>query len=201
MKDFFSKSMLLLLFVLSSQTVAMENKENRFQKANINSLRSAKKGSYAPELNRRPDAKIPSVPDPLYKAIKRKDAASVRYQLSNGANADQFAKLEVAAPLHVALKVGHGEIITILLEAGADPNVLNKRGRALLHYASGDNNWEFAELLIKHGADPRIEDAQGLNAVAWALCNPKGIDWKLLDVLNKEIVRLELAKKKSSILN
>ncbi|MDX5526502.1 MAG: ankyrin repeat domain-containing protein [Wolbachia endosymbiont of Andrena nigroaenea] len=47
--------------------------------------------------------------------------------------------------------------MNLLLEAGADPNIKDDRGKTLLHYASYDN----IESLIKARANPNMEDSEG----------------------------------------
>ena len=50
------------------------------------------------------------------------------------------------------------EILTILLESGADPNIQNVYGHTVLHEASRKGLTEFVKLLLKYGADPCIRN-------------------------------------------
>lgn len=63
------------------------------------------------------------------------------------------------------------EIVRLFLEAGADPNVKDKSGRALLHFFVSWNYFEhltsaerytMTQLLLTHGANPNIEDSCGI---------------------------------------
>ena len=44
----------------------------------------------------------------------------------------------------------------ILLENGADPNIVNKSGAAAIHYASGQGDTEAVKLLLAFQANPNI---------------------------------------------
>ena len=95
-------------------------------------------------------------------------------------------------------------IISMMLGAGADPNVKNDDGYTLLHYAVKAQNIPFIKALLKHGADPKINmpnqnsvlklaiDHQNLDMVDILLdygANPNHKTengWTLLDNLAKQ---------------
>jgi hypothetical protein len=58
----------------------------------------------------------------------------------------------ISSPLHVAVYRNHIDVVKILLENGADPNLPNKEGESPLYWADANINEEMEELLTKHGA-------------------------------------------------
>lgn len=98
------------------------------------------------------------------------------------AGADPNAKVEPpdwvrsgfagCSALHLlAAKPGHaglGEMARALVEAGADADARDVRGRSPLHMAAGHGNAEMAEALLAAGADPRARDAEGATPLFYA---------------------------------
>jgi len=75
-------------------------------------------------------------------------------------------------PLHLAAAAERPSVARVLLEQGADPNAINRRGATPLHYAcdprpAGGGVWdpdaqrEVIELLAQHGADVDRADRGG----------------------------------------
>jgi hypothetical protein len=101
------------------------------------------------------------------------DPFLVEQALKDGANVnDPGARGERA--LCAAAKHGHGNVLKILLENGADPNgcaVSGSRGETPLHhlgYAAYNNArgvTEAVQLLLRRGADPKICDNDGVDAI------------------------------------
>lgn len=56
-------------------------------------------------------------------------------------------------PLHSACRGGHKEIVSLLLEKGADVNRQNSWYETPLHIASTEGHLEVVRLLLKRGAD------------------------------------------------
>ena len=86
-----------------------------------------------------------------------------------------------AEPLHYAADgspgaessdpVAQGDLVVYLIEAGADPNALDKSGVAPLHRAVRTRASEAVSALIKNGADPRLMNKSGSTPLHLAVQN------------------------------
>jgi uncharacterized protein len=87
------------------------------------------------------------------------------------------------APLVKAAAKGHIEIVRLLLERGADPNLpeegMAPHGRAL-YSAVYNGHVEIARLLLEHGASPNPEVESSADALSIAIMNS---DTRMIDLL------------------
>lgn len=84
-------------------------------------------------------------------AVIDQDVAKVKKLIANGANVNDQGKNNKWAPA-IQYTKGNVEILTLLLENGADPNWETKNFSVLQEYCSNYRKPEPVELLIKHGA-------------------------------------------------
>ena len=64
-------------------------------------------------------------------------------------------------PLHESALRGHIDASELLIEYGAEPNVVDERLRTPLHEAASGGHEGVAQLLIASGADPNAVDIWG----------------------------------------
>ena len=64
-------------------------------------------------------------------------------------------------PLHQAVGKGHKDIASLLLNEGCPINVVNSRGRSVLHFAAQYGKFHMIEMLVEQGLDVNIGDDVG----------------------------------------
>ena len=94
------------------------------------------------------------------------DVAAVRHLLTIGTNPNQIIKWEsdsywAATPLRTAAMKDHTDVMNLLLEAGADPNYTNRKGKGALLSAVQCAKKNATQLLIRAGAEIDKEDING----------------------------------------
>jgi len=100
----------------------------------------------------------------FYRAVKNGDLATVIELLKSDPSLVSIRDAEASTPLHYAAWKGHAEIVTTLLDAGADIHAHNQNdhwGTTPLHAAAHGNNRAAAEVLIARGADVNAVRATG----------------------------------------
>ena len=81
---------------------------------------------------------------------------------------DKYIQLLKVINERKSWSLGEGSRIKALLAAGANPNVQNEYGRALLHWAINEGSLEAVKLLIENGADLNVQDQHGQTPLFFA---------------------------------
>jgi len=92
--------------------------------------------------------------DELIAAASRGDVAAVRQLLEEGAEVEAGDNARWTSIIH-ATRSGQTEVVRVLLEHGADPNVVEYGNGNMtpLHWAATSNNIEGVKMLLEHHAD------------------------------------------------
>ena len=78
---------------------------------------------------------------------------------------------------------GYTEIVQLLLENKADPNLQTEKGYSALYFASDNGFMEIVQLLLLYDADPNLQDEDGSSSLSWA--SEKGYNRFAKLLLNK----------------
>ena len=108
--------------------------------------------------------KIETPVSQMLKAAKNGDTARVKELLEQDASLLLVQDKDGSTALHCAAWKGHQEVVSLLLEAGADVHAQNQNdhwGTTPLHAAAHGNRGVVAALLIQHGADIHAKDMNG----------------------------------------
>ena len=101
----------------------------------------------------------------------------LKRQLSEGADPNYRAEWynDGSPTLHQWALHAHVEAVQLLLDHGADINILDNNGRSALEYATGALNWaetskaeQVVNLLIQAGADVNVKSTLGFTPLMWA---------------------------------
>ncbi|KAI5621382.1 ankyrin repeat domain-containing protein 50 [Silurus asotus] len=92
---------------------------------------------------------------PLHSVAWRGHIGAGRLLLrSRGINVDLACKKQGATALSIAAQEGHTEIVAMLLENGAEPNLVDHYGRSPVKVAGKRGNFSIVRLLENYGAKP-----------------------------------------------
>jgi ankyrin repeat protein len=93
-----------------------------------------------------------------------------RELIQHGADVEAIAKNAMkVTPLHSAAATRSREIVRLLLEASAAPDVRQQGGWTALHAAAQNGDAEMVRDLIEHHADPKATNDEGKTAADLAI--------------------------------
>lgn len=104
-------------------------------------------------------ASAPAIASELTDALKARDVAQVHSLLATGADVNEKVRGEY--PLNIAAVFGPAELVTVLLDAGADIERPDRNGLRPLHNAVLSGHKDIVALLLKRGAAVNSRDNQG----------------------------------------
>lgn len=93
--------------------------------------------------------------------------------ISELANFDFAFANEPCSPLHEAVKKGDLDILSLLIENGAEVDIQDNSGSTPLHLASGMGNERILSLLLRHQGVKQMDatNAEGLTPLRLAIRN------------------------------
>lgn len=113
----------------------------------------------------------------LHAAVLTKHKNMVDYMLKTRAispktvmlkNNTKFKTLKNSSPLYDAARICDFDMVSVLLNFGADPNVPNAEGLTPLHQAAARGNLDMVKALVKEGAEVNARAADGKTPLHYA---------------------------------
>ncbi len=91
----------------------------------------------------------------LHEAVVNNDLVQVRKLLQKGTDINQLGPIRhgYGSALHIAVREGHLDIAMLLIDRGAEIDVLDRKDFTPLHNAAWNGNLEMVQLLLEAGAD------------------------------------------------
>lgn len=107
-------------------------------------------------------------PGVLLSQAKDGNLDGVKQAIAAGVEVNAKDKLAQNTALILSAQNGHAEVVTYLLENGADPNIQNRSGNAVIHLAALQNQPAIIRLLLDHKVDIESQNQEQKTAFALA---------------------------------
>ncbi|MCK5127446.1 MAG: ankyrin repeat domain-containing protein [candidate division Zixibacteria bacterium] len=105
---------------------------------------------------------------PLFASMAKDDCAAMKVLIANGADVNFRTEESKDNCLQLAAVLNLLDFVNLLLDSGADINILDAKDRTALMPAVDHENIEMIKLLIERGADMTIKNYKGKTAVDYA---------------------------------
>lgn len=116
----------------------------------------------------------------FYAVFSRRNCDDIRWLLQAGADPNVQAS-DGTTVLMIVARNGRTDVVSLLLEFGANQGIKDEDGFTPLHIAvlAGPSSQEVAELLINHGSDVHARNNDGDTILMGAVCNSKTVSMLL----------------------
>ena len=121
-------------------------------------------------------------PRPFFEAAKAGDLSSLSHHIGAGISIDSKDDIQFTA-LHWAASLGHEEVVTLLLEHGADLHSLDGHSSTPLHITAFLGQPNVARILLEHGADPTRKNQSNHTPLHTAKTQRDMTEWIASDIL------------------
>lgn len=115
----------------------------------------------------------------IFLSVRNNKKDIVKFLCSNGANPNVSIEAKNTRPLHVASQKGYTDIVNILLENKAEPDVELESGLTPLYLAVNKGYFNIVKLLLNASADPHY-DCSGTTPIELAMKKKKENIYDLL---------------------
>ncbi len=119
-------------------------------------------------------------------AVRNDNTKLVEWLLKNGAELNPVSEDRGYTPLMDAVWRKNTEITKLLIDKGADVNIINKEGQTMIILSVGADNVEISRMLCEAGADVDIQDQMGMSAYGYASLFKKQALLEVLEKYHKE---------------
>ncbi len=114
------------------------------------------------------NALYPTSIPPVITAIWNKDMDRLCHEVKTASSLDIICEFGYS-PLTLAIDQLNLEALSLLLDAGANPDFCMYKGKKPLHKAAGLGKYSFCKALLEHKADPDLPDKRGIPALVYAI--------------------------------
>ena len=101
-------------------------------------------------------------------AVRENHIDDVKELLNSGADVNAKDMFGGNTGLHWAARLGLAEMARLLIENGANPNLINDDNDTPLHWAAREGQKELLVILLAHGAKVNAVDKDGWTPLRWA---------------------------------